>query len=78
MPMAGHAQYLIKTYYDEDETMVKEEFFVRSKTNNILEGSYKSFFEAGGIKSEGQFTNNVSTGTGSIITKMAAFVWRGR
>jgi antitoxin component YwqK of YwqJK toxin-antitoxin module len=62
LPMAANAQYLIKTYYDEDKTNVKEEFYVRSKTNTILDGSYKSFFEESGIKSEGQFSNNVSTG----------------
>ena len=61
--MVGNGQYLIKTYFDDENSKVKEEFYVRSKTNTVLDGSYKAYFEEGGLKSEGQFSNNVSTGT---------------
>ena len=58
----GNAQVLLKTYYDEEETKIKEEFYIRSKNSNVLDGPYKSYFEKGGLKSEGQFVNNKSTG----------------
>ena len=58
----GNAQVLLKTYYGEEETIVKEEFYIRSKSNKVLDGPYKSYFENGNIKSEGQFVNNKSTG----------------
>ena len=56
------AQVLLKTYYEEDDSKIKEEFYIRSKNNNVLDGPYKSYFENGSIKSEGQFVNNKSTG----------------
>jgi antitoxin component YwqK of YwqJK toxin-antitoxin module len=61
-PLLGSAQLLLKTHYDEAETKLKEEFYIRSKNNNVLDGPYKSYFESGGLKSEGQFVNNKSTG----------------
>ena len=58
----GNAQVLLKTHYDEEETKLKEEFYIRSRNNSVLDGPYKSYFEGGGLKSEGQFVNNKSTG----------------
>ena len=58
----GKAQVLVKTFYDAEETLLKEEFYLRSKNSNTLDGPYKSYFEKGGLKSEGQFVNNKSTG----------------
>ena len=56
------AQELVRSYYDDAETQLKEEFYVVSKTDPALQGAYASFYETGGIKSEGFFENNVSTG----------------
>ena len=56
------AQELVRSYYDVAETQIKEEFYVVSKTDPALQGAYTSFDETGGIKSEGFFENNVSTG----------------
>ena len=56
------AQVLVHTYYDDAETNVKEEFYVKSTAEAILDGPYVSYFEDGGVKSEGFFANDISTG----------------
>ncbi len=61
IPLTSQAQVLLKSYYENSES-VKEEFYVTSKDNNTLNGPYKSFFKNGNLKSEGQFVNNQSTG----------------
>ncbi len=60
--IGSRGQVLLKTYYDDAQTQLKEEFYVRSQASNVLHGAYKSYFTGGGIKSEGQFINNKSTG----------------
>ena len=55
-------QELVRTFYDEADSVLKEEFYVISKKNPILDGSYVSYFEDGNIKSKGFFKNNISTG----------------
>jgi len=62
LPIIGKSQVILHSYYDTDQQKVREEFTVDSKGNNILNGPYKSFYQEGGIKSEGQFVKNKSTG----------------
>lgn len=61
MPILANGQVLFKTYYPDNT--VKEEFYVRSEQDRSLEGPYRSFYESGAVKSEGQFIQNKSTGT---------------
>ena len=63
------AQVLVHTYYDDAETLVKEEFYVKSKSDAVLDGPYVSYFEDGVVKSEGIFSNNVSTGIWTYFYK---------
>lgn len=58
----SQGQSMVRTYYDDDKSVLKEEFFVSEEASNILEGDYTAFYEDGTIKTEGQFLNNKSTG----------------
>ena len=59
LPMA-FGQQLMHTYYDVEGEPLKEEFNINH--NGELDGGYTSFFEDGTIKSEGFFSENVSSG----------------
>ena len=62
LPILAKGQVLLKTYYDEDKSVIKEEFYVKSRQDNILHGLYKAYYIDGVTKSEGRFANNKSTG----------------
>lgn len=74
----ANAQVLLKTYHDEEKTIVKEEFYIRSRNSKVLDGPYKSFFEQGGIKSRGQFENNNSTGVWQYYYKNGRLRMKGQ
>ena len=38
-------QEVVRTYYDENDSVLKEEFYVLSKSNPILDGPYVSYFD---------------------------------
>ena len=73
-----YGQILLKTHYDEEKTIVKEEFYIRSKNSKVLDGPYKSFFEDGVLKSEGQFENNKSTGVWQYYYKNGRLRMKGQ
>ncbi|MEM7552026.1 MAG: membrane-binding protein [Bacteroidota bacterium] len=56
------SQPQIVTYYDPDSTRVKEQIQVKSIQNPIREGSYRSYFYSGKLKSEGFYVNNKPAG----------------
>jgi len=58
----GMAQVLMRTYYDQADSKIKEEFYVLSRKNPLLNGPYTSYYESGEIKSEGKFIQNRSSG----------------
>ncbi len=51
------------TYYDEEETHIKEKYTLKSVQSNILNGSYEAFFEDGNPKTVGQYFDNKPNGT---------------
>lgn len=61
---AGSAmsQVLVRTYYDKGEAQIKEEFYIKSNNDAILDGPYISYYENGVVKSEGEFRKNISSG----------------
>ena len=61
MPLVTSGQVLQKTYYPEGGG-VKEEYYLISEENKILDGPYKSFYRDGILKNEGQFKDNKSVG----------------
>jgi len=50
------------TYHDEAKQQVKEVYMVRDTIQNVLHGSYLSYFINGVIESKGQFVNNETAG----------------
>ena len=56
------SQVLVRAYYDDAETQLKEEFYIKSSSESVLDGPYISYYEDGGVKSKGAFAENVSTG----------------
>lgn len=55
-------EILKKTFYDDEKTMLKEQFYVSDTIKNLLEGPYTSFYISGVTKSTGYFTNNLANG----------------
>lgn len=50
------------TYYTDAKKTVKEMFYVQDTVNNVLEGSYTSYFMSGKIQTEGNFSKNIPSG----------------
>ncbi len=58
-----HAQGIEKRmYYDAEETVLKEVFFLEDTINNLLNGSYISYYLSGNMKSQGEYAYNRATG----------------
>ena len=53
----------IRTYHDDQKSLVKEIYFISDKESALLNGPYKSFFINGGLEKEGFYTNNVPDST---------------
>lgn len=51
-----------RTYYDQDNTVVKEIFFVNDTVSNKLNGPYTSYYLSGIKKSEGYYRSNKASG----------------
>lgn len=62
MLSSGYAQEQRHTYFDIAKTQIKESYVVKSPTSSVLHGNYESFYENGNKKSQGQFTENISSG----------------
>ena len=52
----------LKSYFDDQKSMVKELYTLKSVGSKILHGPYTSFFKNGNLKTQGQYFNNVSNG----------------
>ena len=50
---------VIRTYYDQDETKLKEEYFVH---NNKKEGIYKRYYKNGQLWEKVNYINNKKNG----------------
>lgn len=53
---------VLRSYYDQEKTVVKEVFSVDDTISNQLNGPYTSFYLSGIKKSEGYYTNNKASG----------------
>ncbi|MEO9853812.1 MAG: hypothetical protein ABJH72_07600 [Reichenbachiella sp.] len=53
---------VLRTYYDQEKTVVKEVFAVDDTISNQLNGPYTSYYLSGIKKSEGYYTNNKASG----------------
>lgn len=51
-----------RTYYDVDQQVLKEIFFLEDTIDNLLQGPYTSFYLSGNVKSEGEYTYNRASG----------------
>ena len=56
------AQVKVKTYFNQDNTQLKEEYTVTDTFSNNLVGSYTSYYVNKQVKSKGQFVNNKAEG----------------
>ena len=53
----------LKSYFDDQKTIVKEIYTLKSAGSKILHGPYTSFYKNGKLKTHGQYFNNVSNGS---------------
>ncbi|MCV9389055.1 toxin-antitoxin system YwqK family antitoxin [Reichenbachiella ulvae] len=52
----------VRTYYDQDQQVLKEVFYVNDTIENLLNGPYRSYYLSGKVKSEGEYQYNRATG----------------
>jgi uncharacterized protein len=52
----------IEVYYDSDQKLLKETYYVRDTLSMLLEGPYVAYYASGSLKEKGQYTNNIATG----------------
>jgi len=71
-----NAQELVIRYYDDDETKIKERFYVRDSVSLIPHGLYASYYLNGSTRAQGKYFDNKPHGIwkyyfedGSIKTK---------
>ena len=65
----GYAQkpYRIEVFYDDEQKMPKEVFYVSDTLSMQLNGEYKAFFTNGKLKEQGQYRNDTATGQWSYF-----------
>lgn len=51
-----------RTYYDQEESVLKEIFHIKDTISNLLSGPYTSFYLSGRKKTEGFYFNNKASG----------------
>ena len=49
----------VRTYHDDSNFIIKEQFFITDSTTSILSGPYKSYYLSGCIEKEGYYKNNL-------------------
>ena len=52
----------IQVYYDSDQKLLKEVFFVADTLDMQLEGPYTAYYASGSVKEKGQYSGNIATG----------------
>lgn len=52
----------IEAYYDSDQKLLKEVFYVADTIHMLLEGPYTAYYASGSLKEKGQYANNIATG----------------
>ncbi|WP_028979449.1 toxin-antitoxin system YwqK family antitoxin [Sporocytophaga myxococcoides] len=58
-----HGQHIqVQNWYDQKKTLLKEDYFVKSSNTAVLDSLYISYYQNGGIKSRGHYTNGKANG----------------
>ncbi len=52
----------IEVYYDSDQKLLKEVFYVQDTLTMQLEGTYLAYYASGQLKEKGQYSQNVANG----------------
>lgn len=52
----------IEVYYDSDQKLLKESFYVKDTLSMELDGPYLAYYASGSLKEKGQYSNNIATG----------------
>ncbi len=52
----------IHVYYDSDQKLLKEVFYVLDTIGMALEGPFSAYYASGSTKEKGQYSNNIATG----------------
>ena len=66
-----------RTWHDPEKKNVKEVYQVKDTVQNILHGSYVSYYLSGNLESRGQFTNNETTGVWEFFYETGKLKMRG-
>ena len=69
---------IIKTYYDEGHTLLKEMYSVRDQVSRILEGDYTAYYLNGKIKVHGNYINNEPDGIWTYYYENGNVKMRGK
>ncbi len=57
-PANSQSKEILK-YYDNEKTLLKERYFIKSGKKPLIHGLYESFFSDGSIQTRGYYKNNV-------------------
>ncbi len=84
LPLSGFSQgtvikqgAVIKTYYDEGHSLLKEMYNVKDLQSRILEGGYQSFYLDGKTKIRGFYINNKPDGSWTYFYENGNIKMRG-
>src|SRR5687768_18494187 len=66
-----------QTYHDPEKRNLKEVYQVKDTVKNILHGWYISYFVNGKIESQGQFTDNETSGIWEFFYETGKLKMRG-
>ena len=69
---------IIKTYYDDAHTVLKEYYTVKDLKTRIIEGEYNSYYVNGKLKASGYYINNVPDGLWIYYYENGNIKMRGR
>lgn len=78
VPFVCHSQgFTRKTYHDEEKKYLKEVYHVKDTIQNVLDGSYESWYLNGHLESRGQFVNNETAGAWEFYYETGGLKMRG-
>jgi len=66
-----------KTFYDQEEKIVKEIFILKKRGSSILHGPYTAYFQNGNIKTSGHYYENTANGAWEFFYENGALRIRG-
>jgi antitoxin component YwqK of YwqJK toxin-antitoxin module len=69
--------FMRQTYHDKEKKNLKEVYQVKDTIKNVLDGRYISYYLNGNIESQGQFTNNETSGVWEFFYETGKLKMRG-